>query len=229
VLVATGLSLFLEASAKQTAGIVLLGLAATWLLGSLPLRLLGFLSCFLAFAAGVAVLGVCIYQVHSSYRDSVQDYDAAIAEIRQAVDKSVQIPKLPKGYELDKPIGGWEFAHPDQMSESSEQEVEFPEVAGLWLRPDSRLAHDWNFRPDEARYGAAYTYGLVFPGNESDDDMQRDIETDFLQPRPSFSVWAALTAHRMSFVGGAAMIVLGLLGSGLLFARRPRPDIPATP
>jgi hypothetical protein len=34
VLVATGLSLFFEASAKQTAGIIVLGMAATWVVGS---------------------------------------------------------------------------------------------------------------------------------------------------------------------------------------------------
>jgi len=65
VLVATGLSLFFEASAKQTAGIVLLGVAATWLFGSVSLRTLGFTACSLACAV---MLGSQKPSVHAPFR-----------------------------------------------------------------------------------------------------------------------------------------------------------------
>ena len=52
VLVATGVCLFFEASAKQTAGVALLGIAFAWVLGSLSLLTLRFLCSIAAGAVG---------------------------------------------------------------------------------------------------------------------------------------------------------------------------------
>lgn len=57
VLVAAGISLIAEASAKQTTGVVLLGFAAAWLLGSLRLRVVWLLSSLIACAAGIFTTG----------------------------------------------------------------------------------------------------------------------------------------------------------------------------
>lgn len=91
VLAGAGLCLFLDASAKQTAGAVLLGLAGTWLLGSLNLRTLWFLSSLLLFAVGLSIAAAPVRTDWNSYQVSVQDYDAAIADLRQSVEKSVPI------------------------------------------------------------------------------------------------------------------------------------------
>lgn len=88
VLVAAGVSLFLEASAKQTAGVVVLGIAAAWAFGSLSLRMLGLLSCVLVCAVGLGILGVPVWQDWNLYRTSVQDYDSAISELRQSIAKA---------------------------------------------------------------------------------------------------------------------------------------------
>jgi hypothetical protein len=51
VLVATGVSLLLNVSAKQATGIALLGIAATWLVGSVSLRALRAISALACLAA----------------------------------------------------------------------------------------------------------------------------------------------------------------------------------
>jgi hypothetical protein len=87
VVVATGLSLFFEASAKQTTGIALLGLAATWLLGSLSVRVLWLFSSLLSCAVGVALIVVPVLKDWNSLQVSAQNYDKAIADLRQAIAK----------------------------------------------------------------------------------------------------------------------------------------------
>jgi hypothetical protein len=88
VLVATGASLFLEASAKQTAGIVLLGLAATWFVGSIGLRTLGLILSVTACGVGLYVAVSPIWRERESVRASAQEFDSAIAAIREAVAKA---------------------------------------------------------------------------------------------------------------------------------------------
>jgi hypothetical protein len=60
VLVATGIGLFLEASAKQTAGVVLLGLAATWFFGSVGLPTLRLVLSLTACFVGICLAAVPI-------------------------------------------------------------------------------------------------------------------------------------------------------------------------
>jgi len=88
LLVAAGISLFLEASAKQTTGIVLLGLAATWLLGTISVRLLWLLSSLLVCLVGILVAGKPVVDDWKSFREPVQSYDRAVADLREAVTKS---------------------------------------------------------------------------------------------------------------------------------------------
>ncbi len=88
VLVAAGISLFFEASAKQTAGIVLLGIAATWLLGTISVRLLWLLSSFLGCLVGIIAGGKPVVDDWKSFQESIQSYDRAIADLREAMAKS---------------------------------------------------------------------------------------------------------------------------------------------
>jgi hypothetical protein len=88
VLVAAGISLFFEASEKQTAGIVLLGLAATWLVGTLSVRLLWLLSSSLGCLIGIIVGGKPVLDDWKSFQESVQSYDRAVADLREVMTKS---------------------------------------------------------------------------------------------------------------------------------------------
>src|SRR5208282_5596425 len=88
VLVAAGISPFFEASAKQTTGIVLLGLAATWLLGTVSVRLLWLLSSFLGCLLGIIVGGKPVVDDWKSFQESVQSYDRAVADLRDVMRKS---------------------------------------------------------------------------------------------------------------------------------------------
>jgi hypothetical protein len=88
VLVAAGISLFFEASEKQTTGIILLGLAATWLVGTLSVRLLWLLSSFLGCLVAIIVGGKPVVDDSRSFQESVQSYERAVADLRAAVVKS---------------------------------------------------------------------------------------------------------------------------------------------
>jgi hypothetical protein len=128
VLVAAGISLFLEASAKQTAGVVLLALAATWLVGSASLRTLRFTLSTLVFSVGLFVAAYPVWSDWKSYQKSVQVYGSAIADLRAAVAKSTpgsqaftDIPPVKPAQSTDK----WEkYAEPTHSSDKWEQYVE---------------------------------------------------------------------------------------------------------
>src|SRR5712664_2313029 len=88
VLVATGLSLFFEASTKQTAGIIVLGLAGTWFIGSVALRTLGVILSLMTFCIGFYIAVLPIWNERESVLIEAQEYDSAVAEIRGAIAKS---------------------------------------------------------------------------------------------------------------------------------------------
>jgi hypothetical protein len=88
VLVTVGLSLFFEASAKQTVGIFLLGLAATWFFGSVSLRALALIASSVAFLSGISLAVLPLWKDWNSHRSSAQEYDSALAAIREAFGKS---------------------------------------------------------------------------------------------------------------------------------------------
>lgn len=85
VLVATSLSVFFEASARQTAGIVFLGVAATWLFGSVSLRVLGFRFSSLACVVGLCVAIFPILNERHSYLVASAEYDSVLVEIRAEI------------------------------------------------------------------------------------------------------------------------------------------------
>src|SRR5260370_41540287 len=89
VLVDTGLSLCLEARAKQTAGIVLLGLAATWFFGSVRLRTLGLMLTSAACCAGLYLTIAPVREERESYSAQAAEYDQALLDIREAVGKAI--------------------------------------------------------------------------------------------------------------------------------------------
>jgi hypothetical protein len=85
VLAAAGVSLLFEASAKQTAGVILLGLAATWLIGSLSVRTL-WLSCSVSLCGvGLLAAGKPILDDWKGFQDWAHGYDRAVSDLRRAV------------------------------------------------------------------------------------------------------------------------------------------------
>ncbi|HWZ42544.1 MAG TPA: hypothetical protein VNW97_03670 [Candidatus Saccharimonadales bacterium] len=83
---ATGFSLFLELSVKQTAGIAILGISFAWLFGGLSIRMFS----LIAFAS-ISIFGpymaiAPIWGEWKSVKESVAEYDSAIAAITAAVN-----------------------------------------------------------------------------------------------------------------------------------------------
>ena len=85
VIVATGLGLFLDASMKQTAGVVLLGLAATWLIGSLGLRTLWLLSSVVVSGIGIFITAKPILEEWESFRSSSEVYARGLSDLHVAI------------------------------------------------------------------------------------------------------------------------------------------------
>ena len=88
VLVATGASLLLDASAKQTAGIVLVGLAAAWFVGSVAVRTLGIILSAIIFFIGLYVAALPMWNDRRTGLAAAQEYDAIVDKIREAAVQS---------------------------------------------------------------------------------------------------------------------------------------------
>jgi hypothetical protein len=88
ILVAAGLSLFFDASAKQTAGIVLLGLAATWFFGSVRPRTLGFILASTVCCVGLYLMIAPVWEEREVCSTRAGAYDQALSDIREAIGKA---------------------------------------------------------------------------------------------------------------------------------------------
>ena len=72
-LIATSLGLLLELSAKQTAGIALLGVALAWLFGSVAVRTLGLTFLILISALGLYLAAAPLWRDWKSVNESATD------------------------------------------------------------------------------------------------------------------------------------------------------------
>jgi hypothetical protein len=205
-LAATGASLLLDASAKQTAGVVLLGLAAAWFFGSVGIRTLGVILSSIACCVGLYIATSPIWNERNSVLASAQEYDSAVAEVRGAIaghapkdsgqdwfEKNAPKPKMvpiPPGAVLVRP-------------------VQIPELARKWVRPNP---------PDiiVTDYGVS-EFG--FPAEMSERDVIRKIQADDLLPRPTFSLKDSIASHPIACLGGSSLSLLGLLGFVFLIRR----------
>src|SRR6516165_8367799 len=85
-LVAVGFALFLDSSAKQAVGIAFLGIAFSWVVGSLTARALR-----AAFAIMLCVVGLYlsvfpIWSDWNSVQKSVSEYEVGISDLQYAVN-----------------------------------------------------------------------------------------------------------------------------------------------
>lgn len=237
VLVASGLSLLFEASVKQTAGIVLLGTAATWLFGSMSLRTLGFASSSLVSIIGLYVAISPILDARYAYLAESESYDFALAEIRTAVasaprpalgaqqlsQRDIQDlqqirARLPAG---DPRIGKIDALLQERINlppgfvleEPLLMPVQIPEAAQKWVRPDSIVALWYR--------ATSKNIPIPFPGDASEDAIMAEFQAKYLLPRPTFSVATSIMANREIVISGSLLCALGLLGfAGMLWRER---------
>jgi hypothetical protein len=69
-------------------GRLVAGLALTWLLGSTSVRFLGIAACLVVCVTGLILAILSVRNDWETYRISAQDYDAAIADLREAAVKT---------------------------------------------------------------------------------------------------------------------------------------------
>lgn len=100
--VATGFTLLLEASAKQTAGVLLLGVAAAWLIGSLSARTLGIVGCLLVCTLGLFIAVLPVKVDWDTYQRTSREYDFAVSQLREAIAKSPATPHDDKQYDTSQ-------------------------------------------------------------------------------------------------------------------------------
>jgi hypothetical protein len=119
VVAGAGLSLILDASAKQTTGFVLLGLACTWLLAGLSQRTLRLMGSLLFIVGGLSLTVVPLLIDWNSFRASLKNYVGAIADLRETIPKAVLAPSSTRTSE--QPL--WEdYAESAPSSEKAAQD-----------------------------------------------------------------------------------------------------------
>jgi len=265
---ATGLSLLLEASAKQTAGILVLGIATAWLIGSLSSRTLGIVACLLACASGLVMAAKPVKEDLDRYRLASQQYESAVDQLRDAIAKAPTVT-----WDVFDPVSearkrwpgfkDWDDARIlKNLNDAQKFRAVFPDYSLLTQRiavydPQGRRgtiplaqiedvlkqgyklydggkpgptktvdipesAREWERPQPEGSDWVDVT--ASFPSEKSNEDILREFETRILRPKPSFSIMAAIRAHRMPFSIGAALTVSGLLAC-LWLSRRPRGSI----
>lgn len=104
-LVAAGLCLFFEASAKQTAGIAVLGVAAAWFIGSVSVRTLAAILSTAAIIAGISLAAVPIWRDRDETQSSRREYDSAIYDVIAAIAKAPVWDNVRPISELKKDAG----------------------------------------------------------------------------------------------------------------------------
>jgi hypothetical protein len=224
VLAATGASLLLDASAKQTMGIVLLGLAVAWFVGSVAVRTLGIILFVMTFCIGLYVAVLPISNERESALNAAQEYDSALAAIREAVHKEkgdvwrdVGPPPGASPAEADTARKFAEDSNPKQPKKSSKAErekyevvspVQIPEAARKWARPKPPdiIVTAWNENGDPV----VSEFGFL--DEMSEQDIIRKIQADDLLPRPAFSLKDSIASHRIACLGGGSLSLLGLSG-----------------
>ncbi|HXA76347.1 MAG TPA: hypothetical protein VNV41_04380 [Candidatus Acidoferrales bacterium] len=230
VLVAAGLSLFLEASAKQTAGIILLGLAGAWLLGSLKLRTLWLVSSILACVVGLGIVAIPVIDDSNSIQYSVQSYDNALSDLGRDVSSARAIPQ----YTVDPPDettlsydsstrkwvpditfsayattkGQWQDRSAKNVPKSSGADHDdWVDVGTTVVIPPAAMRWERHDLPSVVKT-------LSFSPSVDQSELIDTIQNQLFQPKPKFSVSAALGANLGFAIVGLSLFVAGLFSLG---------------
>jgi len=191
VLIATGTSLLFEASAKQTAGVMLLGLAATWFFGSLAPRTLGLILSSMACCVGLCLATLPIWKDWESYRRA------------SAINwESYRYDALAEKY------GGSAAFDPDAFHANylAQQAAKSKAEHGPWEKYAPPSGESDKSAPPAAQAEHQKKSGDWFTDNAPQ------------KTAPSFSLKAAISSHRVSSLGGSFLTILGL-AAGLFIWR----------
>jgi hypothetical protein len=182
-LVAVGCGLFLDSSIKQTVGIAIVGLAFSWLIGSITPRV-GVAFAVLTCAVGLYVAAALVWSDWNSAQKSAAEYDVAIADLQTAVKNAAIIPPPSPGYTFDT------------SDTAPTRNVTIPSFVQKWMLPWEQYAQN----PQERR----------FPQTMSDAEIMQDFKSSMLLPRPAFHLASAVRAHAWQILGGLALFASGL-------------------
>ncbi len=216
-LTATGASLLLDASAKQTAGVVLLGLAAAWFVGSVRPRTLGLILCSTAFCVGLYMITNPVREEWELYRTRAEAYDQAILDIREAVANAVVWDRTPRQQtvRVPKTVQAWELRLPKPE----------PVPPGAILKPKpippgATIGKGAMMAWDEEGVVTEWS----FPIETSEEDIVAELTMSLL-PRPGFSLKDSIGSNRVACFGGGSLSLLGLSGCVFLIwqARKVKP------
>jgi hypothetical protein len=240
--VAVGIGLFLECSAKQAVGIALLGIAFAWLIGTLPTRALVATFAILLCAVGLYVGAAPVLSDRDSAQKSAAEYDVAIADLQSAVKGAVTIDidpstvrPLSKGDAsaksavdhdaLAKKYGGTTVTRLVDSGGS----IDFSDLGGKKVEPTPLppgativrfltipdTTRNW-IRPEKQ---VEADWNPSFPVTMSDAEIMKDLEAKLLLPRPTFHLGSAVRAHIWNAIGGLVLFVSGLSILGWSFRR----------
>lgn len=84
-LIAVGLCLLLDASLKQTAGVFVLSVAASLLIGGLKARTLQIIGCLTVSALGLLIIGARLLSWRGTTKQAAHEYDNAILDLNDAI------------------------------------------------------------------------------------------------------------------------------------------------
>jgi hypothetical protein len=232
VVAGAGLSLILDASAKQTTGFVLLGLACTWLLAGLSQRALRLVGSLLFSVCGLSLTVVPLLIDWNSSRASLKDDDGAIADLRQTIPKASG-NDLPADF-FDKPFAekstylsgvdrdfakatrSNQQAYVQYLLQSYTRTLEFPESSQRWERTGETHG-EWIYVVVDA---ANSVTAMTFPAKMTKEEIVRSVQANELRARPTFSLWHAARSHEGTSLAGILFAAIGIVR--LTWASRPR-------
>lgn len=235
-LVALGSSLLLGADTKQVAGVALLGLAATWLVGWLTVRTTVLAISILLVPTGICVCGLPILTDWQTFRTASEGYTQAISDLTDAIRKSPSLPKSREVHGEPWPDEGNVLnveGPPWKMTLVLRSESFLTDANGKFLTANGKplgayvlgdrivdiprdvqdLEGPWSeyigsSTPD---FVAAPVSVTVF-SRVTDQQILKEIEDELLIPKPTFSAWRSLRGHTGRSLGGFALVVCGLVG-----------------
>jgi hypothetical protein len=223
-----GIGLFLDVSAKQAVGIALLGIAFSWLIGSLTPRALVVASAILLCAAG---LYIAVPPVRSDWKSTKESaaYDLAIADLQAAVRGAATYdnPYAAFGGNLNAvpPIGRVVSIPEVQdalLGSKTDRIVRLPHSVEHWVRP-SKETGKLPGGPDgmpihwERYVENAPATQAIFPGTMPDSEIMRIFKSSILLPRPTSSLGSTVRAHAWPVFAGLALFASGLSLLGWMF------------
>ena len=235
-LVAVGCGLFLECSAKQAVGVALIGIAFTWLVGSLTPRTLVVTFEILLCAVGLYVATAPVWSDWNSTQRSVAEYDLAIADLQSAIKGAVvwdpdlstlrPIEGSSDASKGDPGPGPWEKystkSEPKKQGQYTADDimptrtVTIPEPGWKWMRSQVLPPLPKGYTLVNPSPQPTISAQRSFPETMSDEEIMQEFKANFLFPRPMFSLGSSVRAHAWPVFGGLSLFQFWPVNLGLV-------------